>query len=109
MVDDLKAQLRRETRDWFKKGVIPSEAAKNRRYLAGAFPAAAEIHLAFAAEWDRIAAKNPDKVRRVLEVMRDHYLENVTFMDGSKQYAAYHQKKADEYQRQIDELETRHG
>ena len=109
MADDLKAQLRRETRDWLNRGVIPSEAAKNRRFLAETVPAAAETHLAFAAEWDRIAAKNPEKVRKALETWRDHYLENVTFLDGGGQYTAYHQKRADEFQKLIDELETRHG
>ncbi len=62
-MDRLKALIRSETRNWLGKGVIPPIAAENRRYLAKTFPDAAEIHLAFAAEWDRITAKWPERVR----------------------------------------------
>ena len=63
MSPELKRALKSETRNWLGKGVVPPIAAENRRYLARAFPDAAETHLAFAAEWDRITAKWPERVR----------------------------------------------
>lgn len=61
---EVKTALRAETRDWLKKGVLPAEAARVRRMWAeGVKGDVVDWHLAVAAEWDRIAATQPEKVR----------------------------------------------
>lgn len=66
--------LKAETRNWVKRGVIPAEAARMRRYMAESTPRLREFHEAVANEWDRVAAKNPDKVIATLEKYRDDAL-----------------------------------
>ena len=53
-----KAELRAETRDWRKRGVVPAKAAAARRHMASYTVGLEAWHEGFAAEWDRIAAKD---------------------------------------------------
>lgn len=70
----LKADLARETRGWLAKGVLPAAAAAWRRSAAGmvATSEARDWHLAVAAEWDRIAAKFPEKVAAAYRAKADY-------------------------------------
>lgn len=56
------AELSRETRKWLDRGVIPAEAAAARRRMAEMAPKLEDWHLAFADQWDRIAARYPEMV-----------------------------------------------
>lgn len=108
----LKAELRKETRDWLKRGVIPAEAAKTRRMWAEQLPAnaygqtgnpAIEWHLAVAAEWDRIAAKFPEKVRQAYEAKRDYAIACLANQQPGSELAKYWQDDAAKWDRLIGE------
>lgn len=111
-----KADLDRVTRNWLKNGTIPAMAATTRRMWAermadnNAGREAREFHLAVAAEWDRIEAKFPEKVRKAYEAKRDYHLHCISevarigHLDADKQeeHRIYHQALADEWQKRAD-------
>lgn len=99
-----KQELRAETRDWLKRGVIPAAAAKARRDWGRQFPNVADVHEAYAAEWDRIAAKFPEKVKVAYEGKRDHAIQCLANQQPGSELARYWQDEAAKWDRAISEL-----
>lgn len=92
-----KADLRSETRDWLKRGVLPLEAARARRVMAQTVPALADWHEAFAAEWERIAAKFPEKMIAAYEAKRDYATRCLANQRPGSDLARYWQDEAAKY------------
>lgn len=95
------ADLRRETRDWLKRGVIPSVAAAARRMWAEQFPLVADVHEAYAAEWDRIAAKFPEKVIKAYEMQRDYAINCLSHQTPGSDLSKYWQDEAAKWDAEI--------
>lgn len=113
-----KAELARVTRGWLKNGTIPAMAATMRRMWAEqmadneAGREARDYHLAVAAEWDRIEAKFPEKVRKAYEAKRDYHLHCIAEVarighltsEKQEEHRIYHQGLADEWQAKADKV-----
>lgn len=99
-----KQELRAETRDWLKRGAIPAAAAKARRDMARTVPNLADWHEAFAAEWERIAAKFPEKVKVAYEGKRDYAIQCLANQQPGSELARYWQDEAAKWDRAISEL-----
>lgn len=89
-----KRELDNETRGWLTKGVIPFKAAETRRSMATQFPALADWHNAFADEWDRIAAKFPEKVQLAYRLQRDYAISCLANHEPGSELAQYWQDEA---------------
>lgn len=100
-----KNDLRAETRNWLARGVIPSIAAAYRRSCARTFPLIADLHEAYAAEWDRIAAKFPEKVVLTYEAKRDYAVACLANQTPGTVLAEYWQNDAAEWDRLILEID----
>lgn len=108
------ADLRAETRNWLRRGVLPAAAAAACRRSAEAFPNVADWHNALADEWDRIAAKFPNKVIEALEIKRDYHLNLIAAVEKSGHlddkpeqkatHRRHHEDRAAEYDAAILEI-----
>lgn len=99
-----KNDLRAETRNWLKRGVLPSVAAESRRMMARQFPRVADVHEAYAAEWDRIAAKFPEKVKAAYQMQLDYALACLANQQPGSKLAQYWQDEAAKWDRAISAL-----
>lgn len=94
-----KNELRAQTRNWFDRGVLPASAADQCRWNAKTFPRIAEYHEACAAEWDRIAATQPEKVRAAYERERDRCILNLANHEPGSKLAVYWTTEAAKFDR----------
>jgi len=91
-----KDDLRRETHNWLKNGVIPAKAAAARRNHAAAIPNLADYHEAFAAEWDRIAETQSEKVIAAYEAALQYEIRCLSNQIPGSAAAIYWQDRAAE-------------
>ena len=102
-----KDDLRRETRDWLKNGVIPAKAAAARRHMAEAIPNLADWHEAFAAEWDRIEETQPEKVIAAYEAVLQYEIKCLSRQTPGSAAAIYWQDRAAETDRTLIGLDPK--
>lgn len=95
------ADLRSETRDWLNRGVVPGKAAQMRRGMARSVPLLAGWHNAFAAEWDRIAKVETQKMITCYERQRDYALGCMANQVAGSDLERYWQDEAAKWDAEI--------
>ena len=103
------AELSRETRKWLDRGVIPAEAAAARRRMAETAPKLEAWHLAFADQWDRIAARYPAKVIEAYTRKLNYETECLAYQIPGSELAKYWQNRAAETDAILQRLNPEHG
>lgn len=98
------AELRAETRNWLNRGVIPAIAAATRRQWAETTVGLDAWHEAFAAEWDRIAAKHPEKVREAYKRQLDYAVACLANQQPGSDLARFWQDEAAKWDRMMNEI-----
>lgn len=99
-----KADLRRETRNWLNRGVIPAIAAETRRSWSASAPGGDPWHDAIADEWDRIAATQPAKVAEAYRRQINYAVECLAHQKPGSDLAKYWQDQAAKWDRALSAL-----
>lgn len=97
-----------ETKNWFKRGVIPTVAAEGRRRMAEQFPNGAAQHLKFAGEWERIIEDERELVIEAMQRELQEAIKCLAFQEPGSNLAKYWGAQADHWDREILKLNPEH-